>query len=497
MDTRPDPTQLMAPGGARSRSGRTLLRTARLTGSVLSAVLVLSGQPALAASDPRARAIIELASGRPAPAQAVADSLLRADLSDLTAAYVGARAAEEAGEIDGARCRYLELERVAPGQPVARLAADRRRSLEARHADHLVAEARRGDAEQPSERAAVMRDLVLLLPLENLGEAEPGAGFGLSWTFLLDEALRGTELCPVGLPAMLAAQDQAAGALPRRIPEAVRRFPVNSLAGLDARLAALPGREGRSYLAIAGADSAAIRKDALLAFQRDHGLVPSGEADRETQRALESALERWVDEPPAPLAPEAVPRAMRQLGAGLALRGTYVLEGDRARVQFGWIDLEGREVVAAVSRTFPVVAAREEVRAAALDLLRRRGGDSHLEGDRISLEAAALRTLTDGLLLDARGAGELAARRWEGLERLVDQWPRAREVRTAWQLDEARLREIELHLLNEWARGPIFDPRREVERFVDHFGIGSPSVDPNAVGVLGTFGILDLEIEGP
>lgn len=495
MDTRPDPIQLAPQRRARARAARAL--PIRCAGSLLTLALALSAPRALGATDPRARAIIELASGRPEIAQAVADSVLRADLSDLTAAYVGARAAEAGGDLDGARCRYLELERVAPGQPVARLAADRRRSLEARQADRLATDARTRTAEPRGDGAVAPRDLVLLLPLENLGEAEPGAGFGLAWTFLLDEALRGTELCPVGLPAMLVTQDQVTGALPRRISEAVRRFPVNSLTGLDARLAALPDREGRSYLAAAGADSAAIRRDALLAFQRDHGLVPSGEADRETQRALESALERWVDEPPAALAPEAVPRAMRQLGAGLALRGTYVLEGERARVQFGWIDLEGREVAAAVSRSFPVVAAREEARAAALDLVRRRGGTPHLEGDRIDLDPSALRTLTDGLLLDARGAGELAARRWEGLDRLVDQWPRAREVRAAWRIDEARLRETELHLLNDWARGPVFDPRREVERFVEQLGVGAAPVDPNAIGVLGTLGILDLEIEGP
>ncbi|MCA9726911.1 MAG: hypothetical protein KC729_04455, partial [Candidatus Eisenbacteria bacterium] len=109
-------------------TSRAFVRHTLLVALVFQTILV----HAAFADDPRARAhaIANLQAGRYADALATCDSLLALDLSDLTAAYVGARAQELLGRATRARVRYLAIEGVAPDRRVGELARIRRHDLE-------------------------------------------------------------------------------------------------------------------------------------------------------------------------------------------------------------------------------------------------------------------------------------------------------------------------------------------------------------------------------
>lgn len=462
------------------------------------AALLLTAGPAVSATSSAARAVEEYRAGHFAAARAIADSLLLVDLSDLRAAWLSARAAEQMEDLSTARCRELELEAVDPRGEIGRLAALHRRALERASADRLAALDRTG-TERAIEAGRPRSDQVMLLPLENLGEPESGVGFGFQWTLLLLDRLAGTDLCPISIPELLAAVDLVAIGRVRRATSSIERMPINTVAGLEARLRALPDGEGKGYLNSVSADSSGARREALLAFQRDHGLVPSGDADRETLRALEAALERWIDEPPPTLTPELVPATMRLVGAGLALRGTYALDGDRVRVQYSWVDATGREAVATRARTFARAEAPREAAAAADELLRAR---SYAVG-RAPIPSfpseEALQALAAGFLLDARGLRELALRRWEGLGETVARWPLAATVRADWDADRAALAPREERLDREWTRAPLVVPGAELDALLDDaMGLRNPNnTDPNSIQLLGTSGQLHIVVEGP
>ena len=449
-----------------------------------------------------ARVLLAFRAGELVRAGAIADSVVREDPSDLRAAWMGARSAEARGELDAAHCRYLELERVDPKGRVGQLAAYWRRELERRAADDLADPA---SSSRSTSAPVSSRDRVLLLPLENLGEPEPGVGFGFAWSLLLFQELAGSELCPVGIPTMLAAIDLASGERARRAPAEIERLPVNSVRGLEARLRVLPGPEGAPYLAGTHADTTDARKQALLAFQRDRGLITTGEANRETQRALGAAIETWVEEPPSALAPENVSSAMELARAGLALRGTYAIEGARVRVQYSWIDAEGREAVASTARTLELDAALLEARRAAGDLLRARRLRGATDEVVASIEPEALRAISEGLLLEARGLPRAAAARWEGLSETEMRFPLAAGARAHSESESGELLSLEERMLSDWAREPSFTPSAEVDALL--FEIGAVSIggtgagvrgaEPSAIGVLGNTGLLEIRVVGP
>lgn len=457
-----------------------------------------ANDPASSTSSAPARAVLEYRAGHFAAARALADSLLAVDLSDLRAAWLSARAAEQMEDVTTARCRQLELEAVDGRGEIGRLAALHRRELERRGADRLASLDRVG-LERAIEAGRPKSDQVLLLPLENLGEPEGRLGFGFEWSLLLLDRLSGSELCPISMPELLAAVDLVATGRAHRATSAIERLPINTVAGLEARLRVLPDGEGKGYLSSTSADSSAARREALVAFQRDHNLVPSGEADRETLRALETALERWIDEPPAALTPELVPSAMRLTGAGLALRGTYAMDGDRVRVQYSWVDAAGREAVATRARTFARSEAPREAAAAADDLLRARSYGARRGSAPSFPSEEALQALSAGFLLDARGLRELALRRWEGLGETVARWPLAATVRADWEADRNGLLAREERIDREWSRAPLFAPGAELDALLEE-AMGqrhSRGVDPNSIELLGTSGQLHIVVEGP
>src|SRR5690606_18051166 len=284
MRGREDRCRMIATGG--ERAGRIV----RTTAAFLASFFLLAGAALADQSPARDRAREALWAGRAADALATSDSLLALDLTDLTAGYVAARAEELLGRTARARLRYLDLEGAAPGTDVAELANVRRRDLEWKLAEERNA---RGIVELEGDTEA--SPLVALFPLEPLGGESDPPYFGLAWTYLIFESWRGAGIAPAPVSSTLLVQELLAGGQAVRAPSDIGRKPINTLGGVRARLAAIPGRDGKPYREDAEGEWDVIAREAIERFQADHGLPVTGDADLTTLAALDRALDRWIE----------------------------------------------------------------------------------------------------------------------------------------------------------------------------------------------------------
>jgi hypothetical protein len=453
------------------------------------------------AATPRARALRLLETGDvagAAAAAAVLDSLLAEDPTDAPAAYWAARAVEEEGSIEAARRRYLLLEGVIPGTPEARLAEWRRRALERRAADALAA---RGPDRLEGDAGRGARDSVLFLPPENLGPPDDAPLFGLAWTYLLHEALRGSEVSPVSMPVALAAADLLRYGKAIRAPAAVSTAPVNTVEGLRARLSILPGADGDPYLGRPGSGSGDDLDGALLRFQRDNGLPPTGEADLATQSRLEEVLLAWLQQLPPPVDPRLVARMAELCGASTVVRGTWRRGDGRISVEMSPLDAHGAsrfgEPVTAVFAEGDAPAAARE---AASRLASRLGGGDLAPAAAWSLTPPELEQAAGTLLLLDRGWARPSLERWRRAPLSWFAWPALASARDAAGLDPEEAAAAEKGLRDAWLRSPGLDGRAALDGLMNGLGLplgpgdGARGV-PSPWRVIGGEGILVIHGE--
>lgn len=454
---------------------------------VLGILAVLWSEPAQAdevSAHDRARAA--LWAGRPADALATSDSLLALDLTDLVAGYVAARAEDLLGRTDRARMRYLDLEGAAPGEKVAELARIRRRDLEWKLAEQQ--DSLRLLESEPGNFAP----MVALFPLEPLGGESDPPYFGLIWSYLLFEGLRGAGLAPAPIASTLLVQERLAGGQAVRAPSDIGRKPINTSAGVRARLAAIPDRDGKPYLESAAGEWDAGAREAIERFQADHGLPVTGDADLTTLSTLDRALDRWIERAPKPLPPNLVPRAMELLGAAWALRGTYRLEGSRVVVQLFLLSPDGQSSIDPIILRFPIdqtttyafEAARRLASAAGTRLA------SGVEAEKL-LDESALELAARTLVILDRGLPRIPESRWAGLPARVQDWRLVESARAWSELSSAAREDLEREVLSGWT-GARIDPALGMEAIWngldrDAWGEGGFS-GAGAYGIIGTIG---------
>ena len=456
----------------------------------------LGASPALASSrSPRVAALAALDAGRAAEALALFDSLAALDRADGVTAYWAARACELAGRSDLARCRYLAVEAAHPRGPAGALAGWRRRAIERSAAD--AAAARGPDAIQRASGEAP-GNAVLILPPEDLGGAGDTSLFGLPLVYLLQDALRGSGICPVPVSTMLVAADLLRYGRPVRAPAAISALPVNTLEGLRARLAVLPGTDGAVYLEAggAGADGSDLAvESALIRFQRERALPPTGQADLPTQARLEEAMEAWLDQPPPSIDPRLVTRAAELVGATSVVRGTYRREAGRIVLELVPLDAGGTPRYGEpIVRDFAPAALVAAASEAATALSARIGGGSTPVTPSWSVPPEELERASRALLLLDRGLLRGAETRLRRAPEVWRAWPaiEAAQASLARSTDDANRTESELRLA--WSRGSGADPRAALDALLDDLGWPAAAPDhPLESGVhdvIGAEGIL-------
>lgn len=452
------------------------------------------------AATPRARAVRQIEAGDVVGAAALLDSLIREDPADATAAYWAARADEEAGRESAADCRYLALEGSAPGTREAVLAEWRRRALERRAADAL---AERGPDRVDAGGGRGAGGAVLLLPPENAGAPDEAPLFGLAWTYLMHEALRGSGICPVPVPLALAAADLLRHGKPVRAPLIASTAPVNTVEGLRARLSILSGPDGVLYLESPVGGWGADIESALVRFQRDQGLPPTGEADSGTQARIEETLVAWLQQIPLPVDPKQLPRVAELCGATAVVRGTWRREGARITVELAPLDaLGGARFGEPVTASFSPGDAPGAAREAASRLALRLGGGALRPTAGWSLTPAELEQAAASLLLLDRGFPRPVLERWTRAPLSWFAWPTLASARAAAGLGPEQAAATEAALREAWIQAPGLDGRAALDGLME--GLGLPvgrgeaaHGGPTPWRVIGSEGILHIHGELP
>jgi len=453
--------------------------------------------PCRAAVDGRGRAMRVLESGRIDEAVGVFDSLAVSAPSNGVPAYWAARALEMSAREEQARCRYLSIEREFAGKDAAKLSAARRITLERRRADALITL-----GSSAAEGQARPGDTILLLPPDNIGPPQEGGNLGLAWTFLMAEALRGSRLCPVSQPEMLTVLDLLGSGRPVRATAEVVQSPVNTVPGLRARLALLPGPDGRPYL-----EGDEDWGDALLRFQSDQGLPATGEADVQTQGRLDQAMETWLRQAPPPLDPVLVPRAAQLVHAASVLRGTYRIQLGRVLMELTLLDPSGAPVFQEpISLVFPLEeTARRAAEAAGLVL----GGEQDQAGRAsTTLSLAELEAAAASALPLERGLPTMTERRWQTSPGVWFDWPWLAEIREAARARPPELAWEEREMTRAWLERPHLDAAAALRSFCRETELGGagPSFDsilppealaPGPYSLTGGEGLLRIRVEGP
>jgi hypothetical protein len=464
----------------------------------LSVATLLVAPACASAATPRARAARLIEAGNVTGASALLDSLLGEDPTDASAAYWAARVEEETGREVSAGCRYLAIEGAVPGTREALLAEWRRRALERRIADALAA---RGPDRVAGDAGRGAGGAVLLLPPENVGAPDDAPLFGLAWTYLLHEALRGSGICPVPVPVALAAADLLRFGKPVRAPLAVTTAPVNTVEGLRARLSILSGADGALYLESPAGAWGDDLEAALVRFQRDRGLPPTGEADPGTQASIEETLLAWLQQVPPPVDPKLVPRVAELCGATVVVRGTWRREEGRITVELAPLDASGgANLGEPVTTSFTAGNAPVAARAAASRLALRLGGSEVASSADWSLTPAELEQAAATLLLLDRGFARPALDRWMGVPRSWFSWPALASARAAAGLGTEQAAAAEQALREAWLRAPGLDGRAALDTMMDQLGLpvgpgeGARGV-PSPWRVIGNEGILHIHGE--
>jgi hypothetical protein len=467
--------------------------------AIALSTMTILGTPGFAtASSPRVRAVRLIEAGGVVGATALLDSLLTEDPTDATAAYWAARADEEAGREAAAGCRYLAIEGFAPGTREAVLSEWHRRALERRAADALAA---RGPDRVDGGAGRGAGGAVLLLPPENVGAPDDAPLFGLAWTYLLHEALRGSGICPVPMPVALAAADLLRYGKPIRAPLAVSTAPVNTVEGLRARLSILPGKDGVFYLESPEGAWGDDLESALVRFQRDHGLPPNGEADPGTQARIEETLGVWLQQIPPPVDPKQVSRVAELCGATAVVRGTWRREDGRVIVALSPLDaLGGSRFGEPVTASFTAGDAPVAAREAASRLALRLGGGELEPAAGWLLTPPELEQATATLLLLDRGLPRPALDRWMRAPLSWFAWPALASARAAAGLGPEQATATEHALRDAWLRAPDLDGRAALDGLMDGLGLpvgpgGGARGEPAPWRVIGNEGILHIHGE--
>jgi hypothetical protein len=264
-----------------------------------------------------------------------------------------------------------------------------------------------------------------------------------------------------------------------RATSAQRNSPVNTMAGLRARLALLSASDGQPYLPDAAASDEQL-SDALRQFQRDRRLPPTGEPDGATQAQVASALEEWLRRPPPPLEPKLVARAADVTGAGLVLRGTYRIERGRVALQISLLDQTVVTVPGPpISLVFPLEQSAEKAAEVARSLLGETETVPGTQANDLSPEELEGAALT--LLLVDRGMPELADQDWQSCPPRWFDWPLL-----AGTARSVRLRAADLERGERSLRGrpeePLLDAAAARELFLGDLGGGwaRPILRPQA-----------------
>ncbi len=423
------------------------------------------------------------------------DSLYRAHPSDPVPAYWRARSLELLGELHKAHCGYLRLEDLAYGERAGLMAKARRLALERRWAD-LAAKDEMPDPSGPGPDAM----MVLLLPPDNLGPPEDEL-FAIVWTYLLYDALSQAGLCVLPLPVTMAAQEVLASGGAVRVPVSVASQPVNTVEGLRGHLSLLKGFDGSPYLAGREGGWDQDLQSALLNFQRELEIPPTGEADLVTQGRLQAALETWLLRLPPPLDPRHVPSLASRVGADAVIRGTYRSEGGRYTMRIGLLDSSG-----AALDTEPILVSVPPGRA----------GEAAVEAARFLASALGMKPgeavvngpapeefdpVTASLLLMDRGMPHLARQRWNRAPEAWFDWAFLADRRRASEIRTAEIEAWEEQMRSEWLRRPELDPDAAFDRIMSGLGRPGPaggptsSPDPGPGAVLGNEGILRIRGE--
>lgn len=466
--------------------------------TALVAATMLGSFGSSGAATPRVRAVRMIEAEDLVGAGALLDSLLREDPTDVTAAYWAARADEDAGREAAAGCRYLALEGFAPGTREAVLSEWRRRVLERRAADAL---AERGPDRVDGGAGRGAGGAVLLLPPENLGAPDDAPLFGLAWTYLVHEALRGSGICPVPVPVALAAADLLRDGKVIRASLAVSTAPVNTVEGLRARLSTLPGADGVHYLESPAGAWGEDLEDALVRFQRDHGLTPAGEADGSTQARLEETLLTWLQQVPAPVDPKQVARVAELCGATSVVRGVWRREEGRITVDLSPLDGQGGSRFGEpVTASFTPDGAPAAAREAASRLALRLGGGELQPAADWSLTPVELEQAAATLLLLDRGFSRPVLERWMRVPHSWFAWPALASARAAASLGPEQAAATEQALREAWLLAPELDNRSALDGLMN--GLGLPADPGTAAGgapapwrVVGSEGLLIIHAE--
>ncbi len=409
-------------------------------------------------------------------AQAVFDSLLVKDLSDLGAGYMAAWAEAEQGRVERARCRFHEVEAAGGDDDVGVLSVLRRREFERTRADAQYQRWRQGSTEATGGPAGLV-----LLPLEPLGATTGGEFYGLAWSYLLYDYLKGSSVCPASMASTLLALDTVDGRDGVRLPRSVGAQPINTTVGLSGRLRLLPE-------AVGGSDITEPAQ-AIVFFQRNQGLYESGQADLATLRRLENVVREWMATPPPPLTPDGVPELLSRLGAKRALRGTYRIDESQVSIQMSLVDARGLPVHdRPIEFDFPLnrtsaAAARAASEIVAVGRGRLSPWSSRVPELGLGSWNAAARTR----LLYDRGLGRIDSKTWDEMPTQVLDWPMLSLLHATQ--DRTGREQLEADWLQSWLRTPTLDPKASLLRLRQ--GLASPGFGArNATQAVGSRGRL-------
>jgi TolB-like protein len=335
-------------GTGRSTGGRLLEH-----GQYAAAVEALRTEAALRPDDPRIQrdlGVALLESGRAADAASILRKVRIALPREAGTAFQLGRACEGSGDFDGALAAYrdyLALGGRGKDEVAARLQAVTQRRIEAEMRAVLANEDSLATVEVPDNAVAVP-DFANPARSDSLAPLARGLAAMLISDLgrvgslrVLERARIRVLLDELAMAAPAASDSLASAPLP----------PITSPEGVRARLETLVRPStGRPYLA--GAEPSAVNRpvgnrdsalrEAIRAFQSDHGLWADGLAGRVTGTALESA---WQSGPgkqtadaagtasgvvaparsaPGLVAPEAAPRLGRLLGARRFIQGSFL-----------------------------------------------------------------------------------------------------------------------------------------------------------------------------
>ncbi len=345
-----------------------------------------------------------------------------------------------------------------------------------------------------------------VLPADDLGSPDglDGLPFALSW--LLRDDLQAAGLKAVAplarvVRALDRGQDAALGAV--STPAEASRLPIQTIEGLKARLALIPGPTGKPLYAGAidgEADEAMI--DAIRGLQSSLGIEPTGEADAPTMGALAEAYERRLLERPPAANPASLPSLARSIPARTLVRSTMRVREGRLVFGLAVLDENGRPLYGPVESAGSLEGAAGIVREALRELIDLiPAGEADPSAFRIDPPSSLgeLQEAGRWALLRSRGEASLARTRGQALRDANPGWDRV-----AAAVDADRAGGSMIRLWEErWRRQLLVVSPGDQEPMIDRcdrFSSDLPAIDApscssrrGAVGILGETGRLRIE----